>query len=108
MKNRKNRIWITLALAVSSILIGFLGELMPDSFKLMVENWATQTLGISYLEIWIGATVSIVLLFLLIVWKDALKNDSLRESPDISELKVVQHGKKSVVIKESHGDINIS
>lgn len=107
MKKPKNAIWFALLVAALGVVIGFLGELMPDHFKNKVESLTTQTFGISYLAAWIIAVAVVVLLFLWLVWKEARRNDPSDESTPGAPTRKIRQGKKSVYIEKNDGPINI-
>lgn len=110
MKNQKKAASLSAIIAILGVLLGFLGELMPDSFKSSVQNFATQTLGISYMKFWVGSVFVVAVLMLIFIWKEALgKNDDSDKSQDTgnNNRTVHQHGDKSVYIEKNDGPINI-
>jgi hypothetical protein len=107
MKKDNKAIWLSTLIAAFGVAIGFLGELMPDDFKSKVERWSTAMFGVSFLSIWISVTTLIVLLFLWLVWREALKINSPEDVSASGLPKVIQKGDKSIFIEKNDGPINI-
>jgi hypothetical protein len=81
MKKHIKALWLTLLVAAFGVAIGFLGELMPDGFKSKVEAFATRTVGISYTKVWLISAGLLVLLFLFIVWREAVQKEKPGNDP---------------------------
>ena len=79
MKNKK-KANLSVIITGLGVAIGFLGELMPDSFKAKVVTLVTQTLGLSFTKFWLACVVFLVIVSLIFVWKEAFGED---EAPDI-------------------------
>lgn len=101
MKKTPETLRLTLLIAALTILIGFLGELMPADFQKNMETWATTTLGISYMALWIIATVLIAAVFLYLVWKEALGKETAPDKP-------AQPEKAPVIVTNSKNVVNNS
>ena len=106
MKEQRKTIWLSILIAAFGILIGFLGELMPDAFKEKVAIWSTAAFGISYIRIWVIVTALIVLFFLWLIWREALKDNS-SETSQAGTIRKVKQGDKSIYIEDNNGPINI-
>jgi len=89
------------------VVIGFLGELMPDELKSKVQLFTSQNLGVSFTVIWIITVALVVLVFIVFTWKEAKETASTDETSKRSSPKVIQEGKKSVFIEKHKGNINI-
>jgi hypothetical protein len=107
MEKQKSPILLTVIIASLGVAIGFLGELMPDKFKEKVENWATSSLGISYTTIWVSITAIVVIVFIWLVWKEAIGNPQNGTTEQSVTKRKVRQGKKSVYIEKNEGPINI-
>ena len=100
---KKSKVSVALLIAFIGVVIGLLGELMPDEFKNKVQDFTSQNLGVSFLVIWIIMVVLAVFVFIVFTWKDTKDSTStVQTSP-----KVIQKGKKSVFIEKHKGNINI-
>ena len=100
---KKSKVSVALLIAFIGVVIGFLGELMPDEFKSTVQDFTSQNLGVSFTKIWIITVALVVLIFIIFTRKEA--KDST--SSDQTSPKVMQKGKKSVFIEKHKGNINI-
>jgi hypothetical protein len=107
-EDQSKAIWLSILIAAFGVAIGFLGELMPDSFKNKVEIWSTSIFGISYIKIWVITTALVVLIFLWLIWKEALKSDKQSNDPALGNVRKIKQGKKSVYIEKNEGPININ
>jgi serine acetyltransferase len=100
-------IWLSVLIAAFGVAIGFLGELMPDAFKAKVEAWATSTLGTSFLTIWVIGTALVVLVFLVLIWIEALKNNGPGSNQASNNVRNIKQGPKSIYIENNNGPIKI-
>lgn len=106
-KNSKKAVLLTILIAVFGVIIGFLGELMPDNFKNSVEVWTVAHTGMSYLKVWIIVTTIVVAIFIYLAWKETLQKE--KEEPSASSAsRTVKQGAKSIYIEKNEGDITIS
>ncbi len=95
MKN-KNKVYSALLIAFSGVVIGLLGNLMPDEFKSKVRDFTSQNLGVSFTVIWIITVALVVLIFIIFTRKEAKDSTSTDEISPESSTKVVQEGDKSI------------
>lgn len=110
MKNKK-KANLSVIITGLGVAIGFLGELMPDSFKAKVATLVTQTLGLSFTKFWLACVVFLVIVSLIFVWKQEFGEDEALETNKDTEnanRTVVQLGDKSVYVEKNDGEINIS
>lgn len=106
-KNSKKAVFWTILITVFGVVIGFLGELMPDNLKNSVEAWTVAHAGMPYLKVWIIVTTTVVCIFIYLVWKETLQKD--KEEPYAgSASRTVTQGSKSIYIEKNEGDITIS
>jgi Na+-driven multidrug efflux pump len=107
MKILSSAIGQTLIIVLLGVIIGFLGELMPDGLKTSIEHFATNTLGVSYLKLWVISTIIVVLTMLFFVWRETLSKNEQPSGGNTTKRKVVQHGKGSIYNETNNGDIHI-
>ncbi|MBK7475438.1 MAG: hypothetical protein IPI11_05240 [Haliscomenobacter sp.] len=107
MANQRKAIWLTVLITILGVIIGFLGELMPDAVKKEIEAFVSSS-GISFKTAWYSITGFIVLLFTGLVWKEASKDSpSPEQRQGTTGRNVHQQGDKSIYIEKNDGPINI-
>ncbi|MCB0642979.1 MAG: hypothetical protein KDC44_15125 [Phaeodactylibacter sp.] len=110
MSNKK-QVRLSIFIALMGVLIGFLGELMPDELKAQIQTAVTDKLGMNYTQFWIILAVLFVGTSLFFVWRDARSDRAGqpgRQSPQAGQRTIHQHGDKSIYIERNKGDININ
>lgn len=107
MANQQKAIWLTMLITVLGVVIGFLGELMPEDVKKEIETFVSS-FGVSFKTAWYAVTGFVVLLFNWLVWKEASKNEpSPPQSQGGTVRNIHQHGDKSIYIEKNDGPVNI-
>ena len=109
MKKRK-AVVLTIIVLVLGFIINFLFEIMPDDFKDLVNSFSSS-IGLSYTKFWIICIFVIVVVMLILVWKQVI-NETTATNPKKQTIKEItrqinQNGKKSVYIENNKGDINV-
>ena len=108
MKNR-NAVFLTILLVVLELIINFLFEIMPDYFKNTISIFSNR-IGLSYTSFWIFCTLIIVLILLLLIWKQALKDTDgpdKEKQPGIIKRQTNIKADKLTYIEIQKGNINV-
>lgn len=102
---------ITVSILILGVMLNFLFGIMPDNFKDPVSGFANG-LGMPYSLFWILVTSVIIIITLILVWKQALTNN---ENPVTSTKTVIKGkgrqiiiGHDSKYIEKNNGDINVN
>ena len=109
MKKRK-AVVLTIIVLVLGFIINFLFEIMPDDFKNLVNSFS-GSIGLSYTKFWIICIFVIVVVMLILVWKQVI-NETTATNPKKQTIKeitrqIIQCGKKPIYIEKNNGDINV-
>lgn len=101
--------WLQILILLLGIVIGFLGELMPDEFKAGIQYRASNALGLSFLQIWIILTVLVIGLLIWLTWKLEKGHGIFSKNTGTGNHRtVVQKGKASNYFENNSGQININ
>lgn len=107
-KKKKSPILLTVVVLIAGILLGFLGELMPDDFKEKVTPLSQGYLGLSYPLSWTIVVFILVAISIILVWKQESQNQEENITETARSIgKEIKQGQKSVYIEKNKGDIKI-